>query len=186
MKLIQYFKDKIGRTGTLLLQETHSNSKIEQKWKEDFKGQVFFSHGEINSYGVLIAYFGTEIFFVNKQETDKEDRILILDVSINDSEYILINLYNANTEQIDLPNNMFVLSEKFDINPEKQLIMAGDFNLFFDSKLDAQGGNPAIKKKSLAKLIELRKNYDLCDIWRVRNTKSKRFTFYTKTFFWFH
>ena len=42
--------------------------------------------------------------------------------------------------------------------------MAGDFNLFFDSKLDAQGGNPTIKKKSLAKLIELKKSYDLCDI----------------------
>ena len=27
--------------------------------------------------------------------------------------------------------------------------MAGHFNLCFDSKLDAQGGNPAIKKKSL-------------------------------------
>ena len=120
MKLIQNFKDKIGRTGALLLQETHSNSKIEQKWKEDFKGQVFFSHGKTNSCGVLIAYLGTETFFVNKQEIDKEGCILILDVSINDSEYILINLYNANTEkeQIDVLNNMFVLLEKFDINPK--------------------------------------------------------------------
>ena len=55
--------------------------------------------------------------------------------------------------------------------------MAGDFTLFFNSKLNAQGGNLTIKKKSLAKLIELKENYDLCDIWRVRNTKSKRFTF---------
>ena len=61
---------------------------------------------------------GTETFLVNKQETDKEGRILILDVSINDSEFILINLYNANTEkeQIDVLNNKFVLLEKFDIN----------------------------------------------------------------------
>ena len=55
--------------------------------------------------------------------------------------------------------------------------MVGDFNLSFDSKLDAQGANPTIKKKSLAKRIELKENYDLCDIWRVRNMKSKRFTF---------
>ena len=65
----------------------------------------------------------TETFFVNKQETNKEGSILILDVSIliiNDSEYILINLYNANTEkeQIDVLNNMFALLEKFDINPK--------------------------------------------------------------------
>ena len=38
LKLIQYFKDKIGSTGVLFLQETHFNSKIEQKWIEDFKG----------------------------------------------------------------------------------------------------------------------------------------------------
>ena len=55
--------------------------------------------------------------------------------------------------------------------------MAGDFNLLFDSKLDAQGGNPTMKKKSLAKLIELKESYDLCDIWRVRNKKSRQCTF---------
>ena len=61
----------------------------------------------------------------------------------------MVNLYNTKTEkeQIDVLNNMFVLSEKFDTDPKKQLIMAGDFNLFFDSKLDAQSGNPTIKKK---------------------------------------
>ena len=41
--------------------------------------------------------------------------------------------------------------------------MAGDFNSFFDSKLNAQGGNPTIKKKSLAKIIELKESYNLCD-----------------------
>ena len=52
---------------------------------------------------------------------------------------------------------MFVPLEKFDTNLKKQLIVTGDINLFFDSKLDAQDGNPTIKKKSLAKLIELKK-----------------------------
>ena len=83
----------------MFLQETHSNSKVEQKWKEDFHGKVFFSQGKTNFCGVLIAYFGTENFTVKKKQTDHNGRILILDVSINDSEYILINLYNANTEK---------------------------------------------------------------------------------------
>ena len=42
LKLMQSFKDKIGSNGVLFLQETHSNSKVEQKWKEDFKGPIFF------------------------------------------------------------------------------------------------------------------------------------------------
>ena len=72
---------------------------------------------------------------------------------------------------------MLILLEKFDTNPKNQLITRGDFNLCFDSKLDAQGRNLIIKKKSLAKLIELKESYDLCDVWRVRNTNSKRLTF---------
>ena len=55
--------------------------------------------------------------------------------------------------------------------------MAGDLNLFFNSKLDAAGGYPTLKRKSLAKLIEFKESYDLCNIWRVRNTKVKQFTF---------
>ena len=82
---------------------THSNSKIKQKWKEDFKGQVFFSHGKKNSSGFLNAYFETAKK-INKQEIDKKGCILILDVSINDSEYILIKLYNANTEKEQIEN----------------------------------------------------------------------------------
>ena len=66
LKLIQYFKNKIGSCGLLFLQETHSNSKVEQKWKEDFYGKVFFSHRKTNSCGIVIAYFGTEKFTAKK------------------------------------------------------------------------------------------------------------------------
>ena len=68
LKLTQYFKYKIGSTGVLFLQETHSDSKVEQKWKKDFKGPVFLSHGKSNSCGILIAYFGIGKFIVKKQQ----------------------------------------------------------------------------------------------------------------------
>ena len=56
LKLIQYFKGKIGSTGVLFLQETHSDSKVEQKWKVNFKGHVCFSHGKkIIEVGVGIS-----------------------------------------------------------------------------------------------------------------------------------
>ena len=47
----------------------------------------------------LTAHFGKETFIVEKQETNKEGCILILDVSVNNSQYIMINLCNANTEK---------------------------------------------------------------------------------------
>ena len=109
MKLIQYFQDKIGSTGVLFLQETHFDSKAEHP---------FFCHAKSNSCGVLIAYFATGTFIIKKQKADKEGCILILDVSINDSQYTLINLYNANTEieQINVLSSLFGLLEEFDTN----------------------------------------------------------------------
>ena len=55
LKLIQYFNSKIGTSGLLFLQKIHSNSKVEQKWKEDFHAQVFFSHEKIHSCSMITA-----------------------------------------------------------------------------------------------------------------------------------
>ena len=60
----------------------------------------------------------------------------------------------------------------------KNVIFGGDFNLFFNIFLKTEGGNPILKKKSLAKLIEIKEILDLCNIWRIRNPKLKRFTFH--------
>ena len=46
--------------------------------------------------------------YVNSQITDKHRQILILDVSIDGSEYILVNIYNANkwSEQLKVLNHV--------------------------------------------------------------------------------
>ena len=152
LKLIQYFKEKMGSTAVLFLQETHSSSTVEQKRIEDFKGHVFFPHGKTNSWGVLTANFGKQTFNVKKQETDKEGHILILDVSVNDSEYILINLYNANTEkeQVNAFSNMFALLRKFDVNPKKTDNYGGRFEFTFWLKIRCTGWESYYEEKVLS------------------------------------
>ena len=59
----------------------------------------------------------------------------------------------------------------------KNIIPGGNFNMHFDSKLETKGGKPVLKKQSIAKMVELLENFDLCDIWRIRNFKKRRFTF---------
>ena len=58
----------------------------------------------------------------------------------------------------------------------KSIVFGGDFDLFFKAKLEAYGGNRVLKKKSLAKLIQIKKNFALCDICRIRNINTKRYT----------
>ena len=56
---------------------------------------------------------------------------------------------------------------------KKKIVFAGDFNLFFDQKLESVGGNPILKKLAVSKLIQLKESLNLCDIWQIRNPKSK-------------
>ena len=98
LRLIEYLNKHLSHEGIIFLQETHSKEGDEMKWRNDFKGPVFYSHGTSNSCGVLTAYLGSRKFILNKTLKDKRGRILILDANIDDVEYILINIYNANTE----------------------------------------------------------------------------------------
>ena len=71
------------------------------KWKDDFKdfkGEVFYSHGKCNSCGVLTCFIDSRKPFIRDKLSDNDGRILILDVDIDDENFILINLYNPNTE----------------------------------------------------------------------------------------
>ena len=140
---------------------------------------VFFSHGTSNSYSVLIAYLGKTTFVLNKQKTDKAGRMFILDVMLDGDHYILINLYNANTEteQCKTFNELQSLQNFFDINQNKRIIFASDFNIFLSEKLEAMCGKPILKGKSIIKLVHIKKSLDICDIWRIRNPKRQNFTF---------
>ena len=166
LKLIEYLKNKLKSNGVLFLQETHSISNDENAWADDFKGQVFFSHRTSNSRGVLVAYLGSKSFVVKNKRNDDDGRILILDVSIDDTDYILVHIYNANneTEQIKVFNDLHLLLNSLDIHQNKQIILAQDFNLFLGTTLEAEGSSPCLKKKSVANLIKIQKHFDLCDI----------------------
>ena len=76
--------------------------------------------------------------------SDNNGRILVLDVAVNGTEYLLYNLCNGNTQLKQflriLESLSKVLKDISDIS-EKNIIFAGDFNLLFDQKLESAGGN---------------------------------------------
>ena len=57
------------------------------------------------------------------------------------------------------------------------IIGRGNFIFHFNSKSEAKGGKPTLKKKSIGKINELIESFELRDIWRIRNPTEKRFTF---------
>ena len=59
----------------------------------------------------------------------------------------------------------------------KNVILGGDYNIFFSLTYEARGGNPKMKNKSVAKFIHIKEILGLCDVWRVRNPKERHSTF---------
>ena len=98
IKIFEYLKNNLGSNGFLLLQETHSSLADEKKWADDLNEPIFFSHGKTNSCGVAIGYIGSNKVDVLDKKIDKNGRILILDVKVDESNFVLVNIYNPNTE----------------------------------------------------------------------------------------
>ena len=58
----------------------------------------FFSHGKTNSCGFGIGYYGKKLFKILNKFNDNSGRVLIREVKNENEVLLLINLYNANTE----------------------------------------------------------------------------------------
>ena len=179
IKIFEYLKDKIFNDGIIFLQETHSSENTRDEWINDFKGELYFSHGTTSSCGVMIGFITSKKVSVSKVSKDNNGRILIVEVTIENSTFVLINLYKTNTEteQIKTLCELDKLLDDFLLDDSKNIIMTGDLNFFFDSSLEASGGTPTLKKKSISNFLQLTGKHDLVDIWRIRNPNSNRFTF---------
>ena len=71
----------------------------------------------------------------------------------------------------------------FEIAENTVFIWGGDFNMIFDTTLDVDGGFSKLKINSLSKLLLMMSENDLCDIFRVRNPDTRRFSWGRKTRF---
>ena len=85
---------------------------------------------------------------------------------IDDSVFILINVYNANTEskQIQTSNELNTLLSNLDLSREKYIVFGREFNFFFDHTIDAKSCSPSLKKQSLFRLIQIKLFFFLFNI----------------------
>ena len=98
------------------------------------------------SCGVAIGFIGNTSFEVSNKKQDESGRLLIPDVKVSDNDFLLINLYNANKESEQL-NTLSTLCNLLDDITEftdlrgKNIILGGDFNIFFNLTYEARVEN---------------------------------------------
>ena len=88
---------------------------------------------------MAIGYAGNNKVKVLDKKTDKNGGILILDVMVDETNFVLVNIYNLNTETeqvttlLDLDKILEVIKDFSD----KHIVLADDLNFFFDTSLDS-------------------------------------------------
>ena len=98
----------------------------------------------------------------------------MLEVTIDNTEYLLA----AEHKQLKTLQNLSVLLENFDSFCSNNVII----NLFFSKKLESKRGDTHLKKYSVSDIIKILETFDLSDILRIRNPRTKSFTFRQKHF----
>ena len=106
----------------------------EKKWKDDFKDSLFSSHGSTSPCGVAIGFCGLKSLHIIDKKSDENGRTLIIDAKVNDEKFLLVNIYNSNTEskQIKTLDTLKNLLEDIENISDKKMILGGDLNLVFD------------------------------------------------------
>ena len=163
------------------LQETYSTKEVENQWKKQWQGDAFFAHGDNHSRGVLILIRKDLDFVLKSVRIDDEGRFVLLETLIQDTLFLLMNIYAPNkmSKQSIFYRDIQKLINETDDKKNHKIMLAGDFNITFDQKLDCSGGNP-IRKSSLKAVEDNMLEHNLIDIWRVRNPECKRFTWRQK------
>ena len=81
---------------------------------------------------------GSNIVDVLVKKIDKSGCILILDVKVDEFNFVLDNIYNPNTktEQVAILHVLDKMLETIKDLYDKHIVLAGDFNFFFNTFLE--------------------------------------------------
>ena len=159
------------------LQETYSTEEIENQWKKQWSGDIYFAHGSNHSRGVAILTRKSFDFKLKSIRSDEEGRYLIPETTIQDVPFLLVNIYAPNTttkQSLFFQTLSELIYDEGYNDPDYKIILGGDLNVTMDPDLDYSGGNPVLKD-SVKCVEDIILNYDLVDIWRIRNPNSKKF-----------
>ena len=136
---------------------------------------MIFRHGTSNSKGCCIAFrYDLEYKLLSPEIPDENGRFIIL----QGTPYILINYYGPNSKSAQFNVLERIASHLYDmeIDDSVHLVNGGDWDLIFDKTLDFMGGSPSLKYSSLKRLQSIMIDFNLVDIWRVRNPSFGQFT----------
>ena len=169
----------------IFLQETHAESDEDiLAWGKEWGGEFYSSHVSNFSKGVAILIKPKLKLDLKIIEKDTDGRFLIAELKADEKKLLLINIYTPNSgkQRATFYKQMKVRTDRIVLNdPNYEKVIGGDFNCAPNLKLDRRkekAGIDVTPDKGVKELEEWIKTSNLEDIWRRRNPKLKRYTYF--------
>lgn len=163
-----------------LLQETHATDDVAALWETEWGGKIVYNHGSASSRGVAVLFKPGFVPSISTQVSDPDGRILLIDFSDRSSCYTVGSIY-APTQDRARERMIFInhLEEALDEMEHTDVVLGGDFNCIFSPELDRNSNvePPQASDAFKLRLRALMEDRSLCDAWRCRFQRKKRFTF---------
>lgn len=162
----------------IFLQETHSKMDSETCWRNEWGSDIIMAHGTSNSRGVAILVKKDVDCTIHSKVLDPSGQYVIIKAEFNDKMYVLINIYAPNKDSniVSFFNNLLLILRNNNFDEEENIIMGGDFNCPLNPLMDKKGGQLSPRKSVVSTISNLLEEFDLVDIWRVKNPQKKSFT----------
>ena len=157
------------KTSIVLMQETHSEHNDEHIWRNQWGGDIVFSHGQRNSKGVAILISGKCGVNILNTKCDSEGRWVTLYIIWKEETYSIMCVYAPN---IMYPRIDFFNEIKHLISEDKRWIIGGDFN--------CQVTNNIFNDRSAHVLQNIMHESNLIDLWQTIHPDEEGYTFYHK------
>ena len=176
--IFKYLKDKYSG-GIYLLQETHSSTDCEIKWKSEWDGSIFYNHAKTDSCGVAILISPLLDLNASVLCRDAHGRFLAIKVVCNDQQsYHICCIYAPTRNKVkDQQQFLKYINETVSNFDCVNLILGGDFNTIFDPKMDKQGGDMThCINEYTRELSDFMDTHDMFDVIRFSFPDKKVFT----------
>lgn len=175
-KIFNHLKE-IHKADIVLLQETHCVQADQLLWENQWGGKMINSFGETNARGVSFLVGRNVECEIVRQARDDEGRYVVIEIKHNEKEIVIAGLYAPNRDTPDFFRKVFKEINNFQ---NGNIILAGDFNLVLDEKLDRAGTSEFNYPKSRDLVLTYMEEMELCDLWRVRNPEVRRYSCHRK------
>ena len=161
-KMFQWFKTH--QYDIVFLQETHSDSAVENIWQREWGGRTLFAHGDTRSCGVAILFnpnVKVDIKYTIRSDTG---RFIVSHVNVNACDVVLVCSYGPN---VDDPTTFRELLSKCSDIGCPEMIWGGDFN-FVLRDIDRSSTARYVRNHNKCRRVveEYMLANDLIDIWR--------------------